>query len=47
MNQTLLKIIKARLEYAKGAWPEELTNVNQCPAGVQDYNKNPDMRYPL
>ena len=27
MNQTLLKIIKARLEDAKGAWPEELTNV--------------------
>ena len=27
MNQTLLKIIKVRLEGAKGAWPEELPNV--------------------
>ena len=27
MNQTLLKIIKVRLEVAKGAWPEELPNV--------------------
>ena len=26
-NQTLLKIIKARLDEAKGAWPEELPNV--------------------
>ena len=26
-NQTLLKIIKARLDNAKGAWPEELPNV--------------------
>ena len=27
MNRTLLKIIKVRLEGAKGAWPEELPNV--------------------
>ena len=26
-NQTLLKIIKVRLEEAKGAWPEDLPNV--------------------
>ena len=26
-NRTLLKIIKTRLDDAKGAWPEELTNV--------------------
>ena len=26
-NQTLLKIIKARLDDAKGAWSEELPNV--------------------
>ena len=26
-NRTLLKIIKARLDKAKGAWPEELPNV--------------------
>ena len=26
-NRTLLKIIKARLDDAKGAWPEELPNV--------------------
>ena len=26
-NRTLLKIIKARLVEAKGAWPEELSNV--------------------
>jgi len=26
-NQTLLKIIKARLDNAKGAWPEEFSNV--------------------
>ena len=26
-NRTLLKIIKARLDEAKGAWPEELPNV--------------------
>ena len=26
-NRTLLKIIKARLDDAKGAWPEELSNV--------------------
>jgi len=26
-NLTLLKIVKARLEEAKGAWPEELPNV--------------------
>ena len=26
-NQTLLKIIKAKLDDAKGAWPEELPNV--------------------
>ena len=26
-NRTLLKIIKAQLEEAKGAWPEELPNV--------------------
>ena len=26
-NQTLLKIIKAKLDVAKGAWPEELSNV--------------------
>ena len=26
-NQTLLKIIKARLEDARGTWPEELPNV--------------------
>ena len=26
-NQMLLKIIKARLDNAKGAWPEELPNV--------------------
>ena len=26
-NWTLLKIIKARLEEAKGAWPKELPNV--------------------
>ena len=26
-NQTLLKIIKVRLDEAKGAWPEELPNV--------------------
>ena len=27
MNRTLLKIIKVRLEVAKGTWPEELSNV--------------------
>ena len=27
MNRTLLKIIKAKLDDAKGAWPEELPNV--------------------
>ena len=27
MNQTLLKIIKTKLDNAKGAWPEELPNV--------------------
>ena len=27
MNRSLLKIIKTRLEGAKGAWPEELQNV--------------------
>ena len=27
MNQTLLKIIKAKLDDTKGAWPEELPNV--------------------
>ena len=27
MNKSLLKIIKTRLEGAKGAWPEELPNV--------------------
>jgi len=27
MNRSLLKIIKTRLEGAKGAWPEELPNV--------------------
>ena len=27
MNQTLLKIIKTKLDDAKGAWPEELPNV--------------------
>ena len=27
MNQTLLKIIKAKLDDTKGAWPEELSNV--------------------
>ena len=26
-NQTLIKIIKAKLDEAKGAWPEELPNV--------------------
>ena len=26
-NHTLLKIIKARLDEAKGAWPKELPNV--------------------
>ena len=26
-NRTLLRIIKARLDDAKGAWPEELPNV--------------------
>ena len=26
-NRTLLKIIKTRLDNAKGAWPEELPNV--------------------
>ena len=26
-NQTLLKIIKTRLDDVKGAWPEELPNV--------------------
>ena len=26
-NRTLLKIIKAKLDITKGAWPEELTNV--------------------
>ena len=26
-NRTLLKIIKAKLDDAKGAWPEELPNV--------------------
>ena len=26
-NQTLLKIIKAKLDDTKGAWPEELPNV--------------------
>jgi len=26
-NKSLLKIIKTRLEEAKGAWPEELPNV--------------------
>ena len=26
-NQTLLKIIKTKLDEAKGAWPEELPNV--------------------
>ena len=26
-NQTLLKIIKTKLDDAKGAWPEELPNV--------------------
>ena len=27
MNQTLLKIIKAKLDDTKGAWPEELPNI--------------------
>ena len=27
MNRTLLKIIKAQLDEAKGAWPKELPNV--------------------
>ena len=27
MNRTLLKIIKTKLDDAKGAWPEELPNV--------------------
>ena len=27
MNRTLLRIIKAKLDEAKGAWPEELPNV--------------------
>ena len=27
MNRTLLKIIKAKLDDAKGAWPEELPNI--------------------
>ena len=27
MNQTLLKIIKTKLDDAKGAWPKELPNV--------------------
>ena len=27
MNWTMLKIIKAKLDDAKGAWPEELPNV--------------------
>ena len=27
MNRTLLKIIKAKLDDAKGAWPEELPSV--------------------
>ena len=27
MNQTLLKIIKAKLDDVKGAWPEELPNI--------------------
>ena len=26
-NRTLIKIIKAKLDEAKGAWPEELPNV--------------------
>ena len=26
-NQTLLKIIKAKLDDAKGAWPEDLPNI--------------------
>ena len=30
MNQTLLKIIKAKLDDTKGAWPEELPNVLQA-----------------